>query len=353
MEQKRILIVEDEVIVAMTLEAVLHKLGYGVAGAVTNGPDAIRIAGEEMPDLVLMDIRLEGPMDGIEAATRISTRYGIPVVYLTAHSDQTTLSRAIHTQPYGYLLKPFRERDLYTTIEMAFHKHRVIRQTGGAAPEADAVSVLTEEPAEPSECAKPAGPFRAAGHGGSKGLGDQTLDLVNRPVCVVDRDLRLVCFNTAFSRLCSIFEQGCPVLHEPVYSTAPAALVGTTKDYLDVFSRKLPHQHEASIQYRGSDHVIQTQFSPLQWGDDMYVVTEIADMTRIRQLSDLNCSLFEAYEEVIGLLGELRSLGRDGRGDELRQIAGRAEQVILALSQLDAARMRCDGKTTESNFWEQ
>lgn len=344
MEQKRILIVEDEVIVAMTLEGVLQKLGYGVAGSVTNGPDAIRMAGEEMPDLVLMDIRLDGPMDGIEAATRISTRYHIPVVYLTAHSDQTTLTRAIHTQPYGYLLKPFRERDLYTTIEMAFHKHRVLRQTSGAAPKADASSVLTEESAEPVMPAVPAV---------SKGLGDQTLDLLNRPVCVVDRDLRMVFFNTVFSRLCSLFEQVSPVLHQPVYSVAPAALVGTTKDYLDVFSRKLPHQQETPLQYGGSDHVVQTIFSPLQCGDDLYVVAEIADISCIRQLFALNNSLFEAYEEVIGLLGELRGLGGNGRGEELQRIAGRAEQVILALSELDAARMKCDGTTRERYFWEQ
>jgi CheY-like chemotaxis protein len=127
MAVKKILIVEDEVIVSMVLEETIVKLGYQVVGTVVNGPDAIEKTGETRPDLVLMDIRLDGEMDGIEAAEKITALYNIPVVYLTAHSDEKTLDRAIKTQPYGYLIKPFRERELYTTIEMAINKHQAIQ----------------------------------------------------------------------------------------------------------------------------------------------------------------------------------------------------------------------------------
>lgn len=125
MEKCRILIVEDEAIIAMELRETLTHLGYTVVGNELRGEDAVRTAGRLRPDVVLMDIRLKGPMDGIEAADRIARRYDIPVIYTTAHSDRETLSRAIRSQPYGYIIKPYNERDLYSNIEMALHKHRV------------------------------------------------------------------------------------------------------------------------------------------------------------------------------------------------------------------------------------
>lgn len=125
MEKRRILIVEDEAIIAMELRETLTHLGYTVVDNVLRGEDAVRAAGRLRPDVVLMDIHLKGPMDGIEAADRIARRYDIPVIYTTAHSDRETLSRAIRSQPYGYIIKPYTERDLYSNIEMALHKHRV------------------------------------------------------------------------------------------------------------------------------------------------------------------------------------------------------------------------------------
>lgn len=125
MGQRRILIVEDEAIIAMELRETLQHLGYSVVGSELRGEDAVPAAGKLRPDVVLMDIHLKGKMDGIEAADRIARRYDIPVIYITAHSDHETLSRAIRSQPYGYIIKPFNERDLYSNIEMALHKHRV------------------------------------------------------------------------------------------------------------------------------------------------------------------------------------------------------------------------------------
>jgi signal transduction histidine kinase/DNA-binding NarL/FixJ family response regulator len=124
----RILVVEDESIVALDLQSSLEHLGYEVVGTAATGEDAVRIAAERTPDLVLMDIQLRGAMDGTAAADEIRRRLRIPVVYLTAYSDESTLQRAQVSEPFGYLLKPFAERDLQVTIQMALYRHRAQRE---------------------------------------------------------------------------------------------------------------------------------------------------------------------------------------------------------------------------------
>ena len=124
MTKERILIVEDELIVAKDIENCLTKLGYSMAGIVASGEEAVRKVDELRPDLVLMDIVLKGEMNGIEAAEEINT-LNIPVVYLTAHADTDTLDRAKTTAPYGYIIKPFDERMLQSTIEITLYKSRM------------------------------------------------------------------------------------------------------------------------------------------------------------------------------------------------------------------------------------
>lgn len=123
MSKSNILIVEDESIVAKDIQHSLKKLGYTVVEICSNGEDAIRIAEELKPNLVLMDIMLKGDMSGIEAASQIRDKYNIPVIYLTAYADESTLSKAKVSEPYGYIIKPFKEIDLHTSIEMAIYKH--------------------------------------------------------------------------------------------------------------------------------------------------------------------------------------------------------------------------------------
>jgi diguanylate cyclase (GGDEF)-like protein/PAS domain S-box-containing protein len=123
MEKPRILIVEDEYIVAMDMQKYLERNGYQLAGHVDRGEDAVQQIAELHPDLVLMDISLKGEMDGIEAATHIWASYKLPVVFLTAYANQTTIERARIAEPYGYLLKPFDERELIAAIEMALYKN--------------------------------------------------------------------------------------------------------------------------------------------------------------------------------------------------------------------------------------
>lgn len=121
----KILVVEDEMIISMEIKQKLQTMGYVVTGQAITGESAIQKAGETQPDIILMDIRLKGEMDGITAAKRIIDLYDLPIIFLTAHSDKATLERAIAVSPSGYLLKPFKERELMTNIEMSLHKHRV------------------------------------------------------------------------------------------------------------------------------------------------------------------------------------------------------------------------------------
>ena len=125
MTKAYILVVEDEQIVARDIKHNLQRLGHIVPDVISSGEEAIEKAGELHPDLVLMDIKLRGKMDGVEAAEQIRTRFDIPVVYLTAYADDHTLDRAKITEPFGYLLKPFDSKDLHTAIEMALYKHQM------------------------------------------------------------------------------------------------------------------------------------------------------------------------------------------------------------------------------------
>lgn len=124
MSDTRIMIVEDERIVAKDLQFRLQGLGYQVAAMASEGHDAIAKASASQPNLVLMDIRIEGDMDGIQTADAIRSELDIPVVFLTAYADQATLARAKITEPFGYILKPFEERELQSTIEIALYRHK-------------------------------------------------------------------------------------------------------------------------------------------------------------------------------------------------------------------------------------
>jgi two-component system, cell cycle sensor histidine kinase and response regulator CckA len=128
MNAASILVVEDESIVAANIEMRLQSLGYQVPAVVDSSDEALEAISTKRPDLVLMDIRITGQFDGITTAEMIRTRYAIPVIYLTAYTDDETLQRARHTEPYGYLLKPFDVNELRTAIELALYRHMVERQ---------------------------------------------------------------------------------------------------------------------------------------------------------------------------------------------------------------------------------
>ncbi|MEO5570006.1 MAG: response regulator [Bacteroidia bacterium] len=128
MKKTKILVVEDENIVAKDIQNTLIRLGYDVPATASSAVIAFDKLDEVKPDLVFLDIRLKGDMDGIQIAERIKTEYDLPVIFLTSYADKTTVERAKLTEPYGYLIKPFNEADLLSTVEMALHNFKTVQQ---------------------------------------------------------------------------------------------------------------------------------------------------------------------------------------------------------------------------------
>jgi CheY-like chemotaxis protein len=120
----KIFVVEDEIITAKAIEKSLKSAGYEVVGLATSGSQAIELVPRLKPDLVLMDIKLKGLLDGILTTQRIQAHFDIPVIYLTALSDDETLKRVTYSRPYGYLVKPFQEEELHETINKALQRHK-------------------------------------------------------------------------------------------------------------------------------------------------------------------------------------------------------------------------------------
>jgi DNA-binding LytR/AlgR family response regulator len=124
MSAKDILVVEDEAIVAKDIATCLKKIGYNVSATLNKGEKVLDFLKEHKPDLILMDIMLSGKMTGIDTSAEVKKKYDIPVVFLTAYADEKTISKAKVTEPYGYVIKPFKEIDLRTSIEMALYKFK-------------------------------------------------------------------------------------------------------------------------------------------------------------------------------------------------------------------------------------
>lgn len=122
MYKTKILIVEDEAVIAMELEDRLDQMGYSVIGMASNGEVAIRKIASKKPDLILMDINLRGPLDGIEVTREVNARFDVPVIYVTAYSDDATLRKARETAPSGFLFKPFRDNELRAALEVALNR---------------------------------------------------------------------------------------------------------------------------------------------------------------------------------------------------------------------------------------
>lgn len=128
MDTPRIMIVEDDGLIGSYMKKTIENLGYVVTSVAMSGEDAVATVLEDKPDLITMDIKLGGRMDGIETAAEIRGVIDVPVIYLTAHSDTETLKRAKITEPYGYVVKPFESRELHSNIEMALYKHKMEKE---------------------------------------------------------------------------------------------------------------------------------------------------------------------------------------------------------------------------------
>ena len=143
-----ILVVEDESIVSKDIQHSLVRFGYGVAGACSHGEKAIELVKEMNPDAVLMDINIKGDLSGIQTAEIIKKEFGVPVIFLTAYSDDLTLTKAVIAEPFGYIIKPFKEIDLHTNIELAVYKNQkeqeVIRERNFLYSVLEQKEVLTD-----------------------------------------------------------------------------------------------------------------------------------------------------------------------------------------------------------------
>lgn len=124
----RILLVDDEIVISMRLEEVLMSMGYDVVGVAASGNEAIEMARDHHPDLILMDIVMPGELDGIDAAAKIRSEIDIPVIFITGHAKDRLIERAKQVSPFGYILKPFQENQIKVAIEIALHKKKMEEQ---------------------------------------------------------------------------------------------------------------------------------------------------------------------------------------------------------------------------------
>jgi len=144
-EKKKVLIIEDEFITASALTVSLTEMGFDVVGTVDTGEGAVTAAGELKPDIILMDIILKGEMNGISAAENIRQMFDIPVIYLTGQADDVTITNALESDPFGYILKPFEEKNLKTSITMALYKHDLDRKLIESEKRYRAIAELAED----------------------------------------------------------------------------------------------------------------------------------------------------------------------------------------------------------------
>jgi CheY-like chemotaxis protein len=334
MPDKRILIVEDETIVAMTLEDALQGMGYSVAGTVSTAEDAIKMAGEARPDLILMDIRIQGEKDGIAAAEMINSLYHIPIVYLTAHSDDKTLERAVKTQPYGFLIKPFRERELHSTIEIALYKHRLRnRENDGHGNQVEAPVPAAPAPAHEAPPQKEDQLLPEA-------FEKMILEVIDTPVFVLNRDLRPVYFNAAFERFFRKMGYLTSGRDLAVFKFAPPSFLGTPKEYREVLETGLISRTEKMITIDHHWAIYSLVRMPLLEGDAVWFVAVILrDVSRERGNEQKLREIRESYEKLLEQIGQITQITRDNEDPKMQKIAGLISEMVITMAKMNPQRL--------------
>jgi CheY-like chemotaxis protein len=319
MPDKKIFVVEDEPIVAMMLEDTLAQLGYTVTGTATSGADALKKIGEIQPDLILMDIRIEGDMDGIETAEKVTSLYHLPVVYLTAHSDEKTLERAMATQPHGYLLKPFRTRELYSTIEIALYKHRLGTLGASSSP---AAVVPQRERAEKTTTIT---------------LEHAVLDAMDISVFVINRDQKLVYFNSACEALFSRLGFSQPVRGRFLTDIAPHSFVGSVREYTGMLETGKESRNKISLVTDKKPASFSLLKIPLtEQGSVSYIAGIIRDITH-ENLLDERIKVLNANNEILlSHLGEITTLTSGKEDPAMKEIARQVSEIVIGVATLDS-----------------
>jgi DNA-binding NarL/FixJ family response regulator len=336
MPDKKIFIVEDESIVAMALEASLKQMGYTVAGKALSGTEAIRGVGETGPDLILMDISLQGRMDGIETAAKITELYRIPVVYLTAHSDEKTLERAMQTQPHGYLIKPFRQRELYSTIEIALYKNRLV-QRGAAPPQAPLPqeSIGRQEPGKGPDRLqeKPVEPPPAPSFGIT--LQQAVLDVIGLPVFILNRDMKLVYFNTPLADLFGKLGYLHASSGNSLFDIASATLVGTQREYQDVLESGRQSQTRVTLVVEDAEVTFLVhRISLAEPGGARYIAVVIRDVSRDRSHDDRIRKIAEHHDMLLSHLGSITKITSESKDPLMKEIATHVSEMVIEIARL-------------------
>ena len=316
MSEKKIFVVEDEAIVSMALEDALGQLGYIISGTATNGKDALERIGETHPDLVLMDIRIQGDMDGIETAEKVSSSFNVPVVYLTAHSDEKTLERAIATQPYGYLLKPFRTRELYSTIEIALYKHRL----------------MTREPVTPAVSRE--NPVRSPA---AITLEHAVLGAMEVPVCVINRELKVIYLNPSCTGL--LERLGCTqtTTGRNILDICPPSLSGSAKELKGIFETGLTRESMVTLDAGGRQEMrAVTKFPLKEHGNVSFIVFVFRDVTNESLLRERLCLVSTHNESVVSRLGEITRITWESSDPGMKKIADQVSEILIAITKLES-----------------
>jgi PAS domain S-box-containing protein len=313
MSKTIILIVEDEAIIAADLVNKLDQLGYEAVGPALSGEEAVSLARSLQPDLVLMDIHLNGTIDGVEAAEQIRRECDLPVIYLTAHSDHTTLERAKLTEPFGYILKPFEEPELQTHIQMALHRHETERK-------------LRESEAR----------FRAAFEHGAI------------PMALTSLEQRFIRVNMAFCQMVGYSETDL-VNHDFLTLTHPEDLAANRANLDRVISGGLRSFRLEKRYLHRDGRIIWGDMSTASvldsQGHPLYLVTHVQDITERKriglELESTNEELLKVNEELQTTNEELQNASEELRtaSEELQvrntQLAALTQQLRLNNEQLE------------------
>ena len=338
MTGKKILIVEDEVMVAMTLEDTLEALGYEVAGTVDNGSDAIRLAAEKEPDLILMDIRIRGDIDGIETADRIAETMDIPVVFLTAHSDEQTLMRALKTQPYGFLIKPFRERELYSNIEMAIHKHRVLKKRGQAEGISSGAAAAAPPAAAGPAPVSPQLRQKEAVESGTdpEHLKNLVFEALESPIFVLNDKLKIVLYNRKFAELCAFFNIPESAFRASAEKAGLFPFFGSANDIRLVFAEGRGSSLYQEVRTEDKTHNLKISIIPVREGHKVVnVMVATDDVTYQEKLRESGDIYHKTAENVIRLSNELKHALKDHADPVLREIAETSDDMVLGFAKMD------------------
>jgi AmiR/NasT family two-component response regulator len=323
MSDKRILVVEDDAIVAMTIEDSLHEMGYSVVGQATNSDDAIRITEDKKPDLILMDIRIQGDRDGIETAIEINRSHNIPIIYLTAYSDDETIRRATKTQPYGFLTKPFRQKEMYSTIEIALYKHRIMHR--------DDLAGTTDNRT------------RCEGPEKSPEILERTvLDQIGMPVFVLSRDMKLVFYNKPLE----VFfrKAGCldVRLNRSVFEIAPSSLIGFPKDYRVAFESNRLTRIDKTMVVDEKKVTVGIMIIPISEGEAMpeHVTVVIRDISREQVAEERITEMYSCYDNLLTKIGGIMRISGGKEDKDMKEISALIGDIVITIAKMDPRRWR-------------